>query len=68
MPAASIVVHGDRHPLRVVDPADEILALWDCPPITRTVLEGHLGHLGPLVRTTALPGGRTGRPRVTGLG
>ncbi|WP_327347604.1 hypothetical protein [Streptomyces europaeiscabiei] len=65
MPAASIAVHGDRHPFPVVAPADEMLALWDRPPITRTVLEG---HLGPVVRTTALPGGRTGRPGVTGLG
>ncbi|MDX2529034.1 hypothetical protein [Streptomyces europaeiscabiei] len=65
MPAASLVVHGDRHPLPAVGPADEILALWDRPQITRTVLEG---HFGPLVRTTALPGGRTRRPGVTGLG
>jgi hypothetical protein len=26
-----------------VDLANEILALWDRPPITRTVLEGDLG-------------------------
>jgi cell wall assembly regulator SMI1 len=41
--AASIVVHGDRHPLPIVDLANEILALWDRPPIIRTVLEGDLG-------------------------
>lgn len=41
--AASIEVHGQRHPLPVVDLANELLALWDRPPITRTVLEGDLG-------------------------
>lgn len=41
--AAAIEVHGDRHPLPIVELANEILALWDRPPITRTVLEGDLG-------------------------
>jgi cell wall assembly regulator SMI1 len=41
--AAAIEVHGDRHPLPIVDIANELLALWDRPPITRTILEGHLG-------------------------
>ncbi|MFE7764463.1 SMI1/KNR4 family protein [Streptomyces sp. NPDC057438] len=43
--AAGIVVHGDRHPLPIVDLANEILALRHRPPITRTVLEGDLGPL-----------------------
>ncbi|WP_371660724.1 SMI1/KNR4 family protein [Streptomyces sp. NBC_00280] len=43
--AASIEIHGDRHPLPVVALANELLALWSRPPITRTVLEGHLGPL-----------------------
>lgn len=41
--AASILVHGDRHPLPIVALANELLALWDRPPIARTVLEGDLG-------------------------
>src|SRR5258707_1566692 len=41
--AAAIEVHGDRHPLPIVDIANELLALWDRPPITRIALEGHLG-------------------------
>ncbi|NYI04658.1 SMI1/KNR4 family protein [Allostreptomyces psammosilenae] len=41
--AAAIEVHGDRHPLPIVALANELLALWDRPPITRTTLEGHLG-------------------------
>lgn len=43
--AASIKAHGDRHPLPIVDLANEILALWDRPRIPRTVLEGDLGPL-----------------------
>ncbi|MGW4202637.1 hypothetical protein [Streptomyces sp. NPDC004726] len=38
--AAAIEVHGDTDPLPVVAIANELLALWDRPPITRTVLEG----------------------------
>ncbi len=38
--AAGIEVRGDRHPLRMVALTNEILALWDRPPITRTVLDG----------------------------
>lgn len=43
--AAAIEGHGNgkRHPLSTVALANELLALWDRPPITRTVLEGHLG-------------------------
>ncbi|MEV0148961.1 MULTISPECIES: SMI1/KNR4 family protein [unclassified Nonomuraea] len=41
--AAAIEVHGDRHPLPIVAIANELLALWGRPPITRTVLEGDLG-------------------------
>ncbi|WP_329098726.1 SMI1/KNR4 family protein [Streptomyces sp. NBC_01439] len=43
--AASIEVHRDQDPLPVVDLANEILALRDRPPITRTVLHGDLGPL-----------------------
>ncbi|MCX5199067.1 SMI1/KNR4 family protein [Streptomyces sp. NBC_00249] len=41
--AASIEVRHDADPLPVVDLANEILALWDRPPIVRTVIEGDLG-------------------------
>ncbi|WP_435878336.1 hypothetical protein [Streptomyces bobili] len=41
--AASIEVHGERHPLPIVDLANEILALWDRPLITFSVIEGDLG-------------------------
>ncbi|MFD5256686.1 SMI1/KNR4 family protein [Streptomyces bobili] len=41
--AASIEVHGERHPLPIVDLANEILALWDRPLITVSVIEGDLG-------------------------
>ncbi|WP_200302008.1 SMI1/KNR4 family protein [Streptomyces adelaidensis] len=41
--AAGIEARGDRSPLPVVDLANEILALWNRPPITRTRLEGDLG-------------------------
>ncbi len=43
--AAAIEVHskGGRHPLSIVDLANELLALWDRPPIPRTLLEGDLG-------------------------
>ncbi|MFE5084955.1 hypothetical protein [Streptomyces mirabilis] len=41
--AASIEIHGTRHPLPIVALANELLALWDRPLITRTTLEGNLG-------------------------
>ncbi|UUN27891.1 SMI1/KNR4 family protein [Streptomyces sp. FIT100] len=41
--AAAIGVRGNRHPLPVVALANELLALRDRPPISRTFLEGHLG-------------------------
>ncbi|MFI6691375.1 SMI1/KNR4 family protein [Streptomyces sp. NPDC050433] len=41
--AAFIEVAGDRHPAPVVDLANELLGLWDRPPIPRTTLEGDLG-------------------------
>jgi cell wall assembly regulator SMI1 len=41
--AAAIEVHGNPHPLPIVAIANELLALWDRPPITQTILEGHLG-------------------------
>ncbi|MGW0843945.1 SMI1/KNR4 family protein [Streptomyces sp. NPDC002787] len=44
--AASIEARNDRPVLPIVDLANEILALWDRPLITRTVLEGDLGPLG----------------------
>ncbi|TDC62695.1 SMI1/KNR4 family protein [Actinomadura sp. GC306] len=41
--AAAIEVPArEPHPLPIVDLANDILALWDRPPITRTVLEGDL--------------------------
>ncbi|UUU35924.1 SMI1/KNR4 family protein [Streptomyces sp. CA-210063] len=43
--AASIEVRNDHPVLPIVDLANEILALWDRPPITQTVLEGDLGPL-----------------------
>ncbi|MFF3582898.1 hypothetical protein [Streptomyces mirabilis] len=44
--AASIEIHGTRHPLPIVALANEPLALWDRPPITRSTLEGNLGPVG----------------------
>ncbi|GGN81753.1 SMI1/KNR4 family protein [Streptomyces albiflavescens] len=41
--AAGIEVRNDVDPLPVVDLANEILARWDRPLITRTTLEGSLG-------------------------
>lgn len=41
--AASIEIHSTRHPLPIVALANELLALWDRPPITRTTVEGSLG-------------------------
>ncbi|MFL6054654.1 MAG: SMI1/KNR4 family protein [Actinoallomurus sp.] len=41
--ATAIEVHGNRHPLPIVAIANELLALWDRPPITQTILEGDLG-------------------------
>jgi cell wall assembly regulator SMI1 len=43
--AASIEIHGTRHPLPIVSLANEIHALWDRPLITRTTLEGNLGPM-----------------------
>ena len=42
--AAAIMVPGNRHPLPIVAIANELLALWDRPPITQNTLEGHLCH------------------------
>ncbi|MGW0707510.1 SMI1/KNR4 family protein [Streptomyces sp. NPDC002643] len=44
--SAFIEVRNDRPVHPIVDLANEILALWDRPPIPRTVLEGDLGPLG----------------------
>jgi cell wall assembly regulator SMI1 len=43
--AAAIDVPGNQHPLPIMAISNELLALWDRPPITQTVLEGHLRHL-----------------------
>jgi hypothetical protein len=43
--AASVGIHGTRHPLPIVSLANEIHALWDRPLITRTTLEGNLGPM-----------------------
>ncbi|MGC0318480.1 hypothetical protein QBC98_006998 [Kitasatospora acidiphila] len=43
--AAAIKAYGDRDPRLIVALADEILALWDRPLITETVIDGDLGHL-----------------------
>ncbi|MFC8373853.1 MULTISPECIES: SMI1/KNR4 family protein [unclassified Streptomyces] len=40
--AAHIEVQGEQHPLPILDLADELLALWDRPLISRTVLEARL--------------------------
>ncbi|MGN9804937.1 SMI1/KNR4 family protein [Micromonospora sp. L32] len=40
--AAAIEAHGNRHPLPIVAIANELLALWDRPPITQTILEHQL--------------------------
>ncbi|MFE0445352.1 SMI1/KNR4 family protein [Streptomyces fungicidicus] len=37
--AAGIEVQGEQHPLPILDLANELLALWDRPLITRTVLD-----------------------------
>jgi cell wall assembly regulator SMI1 len=38
--AAAVGDHDGRNPLQLVPVANEILALWDRPPITETILEG----------------------------
>ncbi|WP_280840095.1 SMI1/KNR4 family protein [Micromonospora sp. A200] len=40
--AAAIEAHGNRHPLPIVAIANKLLALWDRPPITQTILEHQL--------------------------
>ncbi|MFD7032821.1 SMI1/KNR4 family protein [Streptomyces sp. NPDC059917] len=40
--AAAVTVRDEEH-LPVVDVANEILALWDRPPIEQTLLEGNIG-------------------------
>ncbi|WP_432082997.1 hypothetical protein [Streptomyces sp. WAC 04229] len=40
---AAIEMQGERHPLPIVALANELLALWGRPLITRTVLKGRLG-------------------------
>lgn len=57
--AAAIEVHRDQDPLPVVELANEILALRDRPPITRTVLHGDLGPAQLLgTRSPAMSGAR----------
>jgi cell wall assembly regulator SMI1 len=41
--AAAVSVTGNPHPLPIVAVANELLALWDRPPITQTIVEGDLG-------------------------
>ncbi len=41
--AAAIEVRHGEDPLAVADLANELLALWDRPPIIQTVIEGDLG-------------------------
>lgn len=43
--AAAIKVHGKPHPLPIVTIANELLSLWDRPPITQTIIEGDLGPM-----------------------
>ncbi|WP_217129298.1 SMI1/KNR4 family protein [Streptomyces sp. AC558_RSS880] len=40
--AAHIEVQGEQHPLPILDLANELLALWDRPLISRTVFEARL--------------------------
>ncbi|MER5600051.1 SMI1/KNR4 family protein [Streptomyces sp. NPDC002265] len=40
--AAAVIVRGDRDPQPIVALANEILALWNRPPIIQTVLRGEL--------------------------
>ncbi|MFB7910826.1 SMI1/KNR4 family protein [Kitasatospora sp. NPDC056076] len=65
--AAAITVNGDRDPRRTIALANEILALWDRPLITETVVHGDLGPLptsGP--ESTAGRGGEPQPPRPAG--
>ncbi len=41
--AAAITVRGQPHPLPIVAIANELLALWNRPAMTQTILEGDLG-------------------------
>ncbi|GGN80230.1 SMI1/KNR4 family protein [Streptomyces albiflavescens] len=43
--AAAITVHGNQDTLPIVAIANELLALWDRPPIIQTVIEGDLGPM-----------------------
>lgn len=43
--AAAIRAYGDRDPRAIVALANEILALWDRPPISETIVDGDLGPL-----------------------
>ncbi|MEV0298606.1 hypothetical protein [Nocardia sp. NPDC050710] len=43
--AAGITVDGNQDTLSVVAIANELLALWDRPQISRTVIEGDLGPM-----------------------
>ncbi|MDH6120253.1 cell wall assembly regulator SMI1 [Kitasatospora sp. GAS204A] len=43
--AAAIQAHSGRDPRPIMALANEILALWDRPPITETVINGDLGAL-----------------------
>jgi hypothetical protein len=43
--SAGFIEHGQCHPIRAVAIANALLALWDRPPITQIIIEGHLRHL-----------------------
>lgn len=43
--AAAVKAYGDRDPRAIVALANEILALWDRPPIPETIVDGDLGPL-----------------------
>lgn len=45
--AAAIMAYGDRDTRTIVALANEILALWDRPPIPETIVHGDLGPLPP---------------------
>ena len=43
--SAAFMEGGGCHPIRAAAIANELLALWDRPPITQTIMEGHLRYL-----------------------
>lgn len=43
--SAAFIEERSYHPIRAVAIANELLTLWSRPPITQTIVEGHLRHL-----------------------